>query len=112
MRIPAHINRCPVLFIMVSMAAAVSFADEKPAATLRPSQQTAVADVAARGRDILAVNRAIWEYAEVGLQEHRSSKLLISNRRWFFARNAHPVMRRGFRFSPARTGGGTSGAKR
>lgn len=48
---------------------------------LRPTQQTAVDDVAARGDELNAVNKAIWEFAEVGLQEHRSSALLIEKLR-------------------------------
>lgn len=45
--------------------------------TLRASQQTAIAEVDRRGDELKAVNRAIWEWAEVGLQETKSSGLLI-----------------------------------
>lgn len=40
-------------------------------------QQAALADVQQRASDITAVNRAIWEFAEVGLAEHKSSALLV-----------------------------------
>jgi len=45
--------------------------------TLNLAQQTAVADVTARADELKSVNKAIWEYAEVGLQEHKSSALLV-----------------------------------
>ena len=45
--------------------------------TLRPSQKTAVADVERRAGELKAVNRAIWQFAEVGLQETKSSALLV-----------------------------------
>ncbi|HUG94221.1 MAG TPA: amidohydrolase [Planctomycetaceae bacterium] len=48
---------------------------------LRPSHQTAIADVDSRRDDILAVNRAIWQFAEVGLEEKRSSALLVEKLR-------------------------------
>ena len=48
------------------------------AADLRPSQQTAVADVESRAADLKAINKAIWEFAEVGLEEHKSAALLVS----------------------------------
>lgn len=44
---------------------------------LSPAQQSAVADVVSRGEELKGVNKAIWEYAEVGLQEHKSSALLV-----------------------------------
>lgn len=44
---------------------------------LRPSQQTAVANVEARRAELNEVNKAIWEFAEVGLEERRSSALLV-----------------------------------
>lgn len=44
---------------------------------LRPSQKTAVAAVDDRAETIKAVNRAIWEFAELGLEEVKSSALLI-----------------------------------
>jgi aminobenzoyl-glutamate utilization protein B len=44
---------------------------------LTPAQQTALSVVAAKADEIRSVNHAIWEFAEVGLAEHRSSALLI-----------------------------------
>lgn len=45
---------------------------------LRSSQKTAVAEVDSRASELKAVNKAIWEYAEVGLEETKSSALLVS----------------------------------
>jgi aminobenzoyl-glutamate utilization protein B len=42
-----------------------------------PAQQAAVDNVVSRSEEINSVNKAIWEYAEIGLQEHQSSALLI-----------------------------------
>jgi aminobenzoyl-glutamate utilization protein B len=44
---------------------------------LRPAQQSAVADVEARRPELAEINKAIWEFAEVGLEERRSSALLV-----------------------------------
>jgi aminobenzoyl-glutamate utilization protein B len=44
---------------------------------LRPAQQSAVAEVEARQSELNEVNKSIWEFAEVGLEERRSSALLI-----------------------------------
>ena len=49
-------------------------ADDK---ALSRAQQTAVADVTSREALIKDVNRKIWEYAEVGLQERKSAGLLV-----------------------------------
>lgn len=48
------------------------------AAELRPTQLTAVADVESRADELKGVNHSIWEFAEVGLQEHKSAGLLVS----------------------------------
>jgi aminobenzoyl-glutamate utilization protein B len=45
---------------------------------LRDSQQTAIRHVEEHADELRAVNKAIWEFAEVGLEEHKSSKLLAS----------------------------------
>jgi len=42
-----------------------------------PAQQTAVSTVTARTSEICEINRALWEFAEVGLEEHKSSALLV-----------------------------------
>ena len=44
---------------------------------LRATQQTAVDEVDRQAEELKAVNQAIWGFAEVGLQEHKSSRLLI-----------------------------------
>ncbi len=54
-------------------------ADEHPA--LRPAEQTAVADVERREAQIKETNRQLWELAEIGLQEQKSSRLLIDQLR-------------------------------
>ena len=64
--------------IIVCLSQGITTAQKPSSAKFRKTQKTALADVTARSKELLAVNRAIWEYAEVGLQEHRSAKLLIS----------------------------------
>jgi aminobenzoyl-glutamate utilization protein B len=61
------------LFVAAVCAASLSPAAEP----LRPSQEAAIADVESRRAELLAVNKAIWEFAEVGLEEKKSSALLI-----------------------------------
>ena len=51
--------------------------DSKPR-PLSPAQQTALVDVEERADELKSVNRTVWELAEVGLQEHNSSALLVS----------------------------------
>lgn len=43
----------------------------------RPSQQTALADVRQRDAELKEINQQIWKFAEVGLEETRSSQLLV-----------------------------------
>jgi len=50
-------------------------AQENP---LRESQRTALADVAARSEELKAVNKALWEFAEPGLEEKQSAALLVA----------------------------------
>jgi aminobenzoyl-glutamate utilization protein B len=49
--------------------------------SLRETQKEAIADVDARSKDLLAINKAIWEFAEVGLEERKSSALLVDRLR-------------------------------
>jgi len=56
--------------------ASAGAAEDNP---LRPTQQSAVAAVDRQAQTLKEVNRSIWEFAEVGLQETRSSKLLIEH---------------------------------
>lgn len=44
---------------------------------LGPVQKSAIDAVNRLADEILSVNRSIWEFAEVGLEEHRSSALLV-----------------------------------
>lgn len=44
---------------------------------LSSAQQAAVADVETRRAELNGINKAIWEFAEVGLEERRSSALLV-----------------------------------
>src|SRR5262249_24357339 len=44
---------------------------------LRPTQQTAVDEVERRGEELRGVHQAIWNLAEVGLEERKSSALLV-----------------------------------
>ena len=44
-------------------------------------QRAALADIDSRTEELKAVNKSIWEFAEVGLQEHKSAKLLVDKLR-------------------------------
>ncbi len=69
---------CSHTRFLVLVICFLSFATFASAAEpLGKAQQTAIADVDARSDELRAVNKAIWEFAEVGLEEHRSSTLLI-----------------------------------
>lgn len=50
-------------------------ADDKP--ELSPSQRSALTEIEKRDAELKSLNRAIWEFAEVGLEEHRSAALLV-----------------------------------
>ena len=67
-----------VVSTAVVLAVDVSLAQESD---LRESQRTAIADVEERSEQIKAVNQSIWHYAEVGLQETKSSGLLVETLR-------------------------------
>jgi aminobenzoyl-glutamate utilization protein B len=49
--------------------------------TLRPAHQSAVAEIDRLADSIKSVNQSLWKWAEVGLEEHRSSKLLVEKLR-------------------------------
>ena len=53
------------------------WAEEKQAEPLRKSQDTAVQEIERRKAELCDVNKAIWEFAEVGLEEKRSAALLV-----------------------------------
>ncbi|MDP1797886.1 MAG: amidohydrolase [Planctomycetaceae bacterium] len=69
--------RSASLFV-ITMAALIFIENSVTAQeALTAAQQTALADVQQHASDIRAVNRAIWEFAEVGLAEQKSSALLM-----------------------------------
>ena len=53
-------------------------ATAQKAEPLSGARQTAVDSVESNRKTILEVNRAIWNFAEVGLKENKSAKLLVS----------------------------------
>lgn len=56
-----------------------TFAGDEPngGSALSGAQQTAIDDVEQRADELRRVNHAIWEFAELGLQEHKSAALLV-----------------------------------
>jgi aminobenzoyl-glutamate utilization protein B len=67
------------LSLCVSVAfASTGFGDDVP---LRPSQHTALVDIVAREAQLKQINRQVWEFAELGLDEKRSSALLVETLR-------------------------------
>ena len=66
--------QCVLTCLSVLAAVRLVSADDS---TLTEIEQTAVADVDARTDELADVNHAIWQYAEVGLEEHRSAALLV-----------------------------------
>lgn len=78
MRHFVSIYTCAVLSIVSLLNAGQLRADDKETKDeLRPSQQIAIAEVDRRADELKAVNKAIWEFAEIGLQEKKSSALLV-----------------------------------
>lgn len=63
--------------LLLSLAVAATAATTKAQEALRPSQRTALADVQQREAELKSVNQQIWNFAEVGLEETRSSALLV-----------------------------------
>ncbi|MDA1017416.1 MAG: amidohydrolase [Planctomycetota bacterium] len=62
----------------LTLFALTSYADaEQPPQSFNASQQTALDSIDKNKDLILDANRKIWEFAEVGLEEHKSSKLLV-----------------------------------
>jgi len=66
-----------IVGLLLASSSLMLSAAEKEQRTLSKAQQTAVQDVQQRAEDLKAVNQSIWNYAEVGLQETKSSQLLI-----------------------------------
>ncbi|HLQ45786.1 MAG TPA: amidohydrolase, partial [Planctomycetaceae bacterium] len=73
---PQTIWRWVALFAFVCIAPTSRMQADQPP-PLRDSKQTALGAVVRLEPQLRAVNKAIWEFAEVGLQEQRSSALLI-----------------------------------
>ncbi len=63
------------------LARGTSHAQDPKTAPTPPTQQTALDKVSAIEKEILQVNMSIWDYAEVGLQEVKSSALLVNKLR-------------------------------
>ena len=62
------------VFIFCGLAVC-SIADDSH--RLSRAQQTAIEHVERRSDELTSVNKAIWNFAEVGLQEHQSAALLV-----------------------------------
>jgi aminobenzoyl-glutamate utilization protein B len=69
--------RCALLAAMVAIVSWYRPLRGDEPKDLGDAQQTAVAEAERRADVMKRVNRAIWEFAEVGLQEQRSSELLV-----------------------------------
>ena len=69
---PAPVHFCTFLVLLFGCLLPVG----RVAAQLRPSQQTAIEDVEKRTKELKEINKSIWNFAEVGYQEERSSALL------------------------------------
>ena len=67
-----------VYLVVAGRPVCVSAEDHAP---FRATQTTALQDVEQRTEELKRVNQLIWEFAEVGLQEHKSSKLLVDTLR-------------------------------
>lgn len=70
---------CVFLFANVLSWSQISIlaAEEETLFSFTPTQQVALDFVDAQRDNILEVNRAIWEFAEVGLEERQSADLLM-----------------------------------
>ena len=74
---------CTILWIglaavvLQSGAEAADNADAPAKPTLSAAQTTAISEVDLLEKELVSVNRSIWDYAEVSLQEEKSSQLLI-----------------------------------
>lgn len=63
--------------VLAFMCGLCSYSIEAQDAPWRPSQKTALADVKQREAELKDVNQQIWRFAEVGLEETKSSQLLV-----------------------------------
>lgn len=78
---PNTARRTLLVIALCALVDSAVLAEEPPRKAWRPAQQTALDVVAEHRETILAVNRALWEFAEIGLEEHRSAKLLVDRLR-------------------------------
>ncbi len=71
--------RSACLTVVVVLVSCCSLTAQPPVAQepFTPAQQTALDTIKERASEIGSVNRAIWEFAEVGLAETKSSALLV-----------------------------------
>jgi aminobenzoyl-glutamate utilization protein B len=67
-----------IMVVAFAQGAAADAADEDAKPQLSPAQKAAVDAVERHRETILDANRQIWEFAEVGLEEHKSAALLTS----------------------------------
>jgi aminobenzoyl-glutamate utilization protein B len=67
-----------LLFFLLATLMRPAFPAAAEEGRLAEARQTAVAEVERRAGDVKQMNRAIWEFAEVGLEEYRSSELLAA----------------------------------
>lgn len=74
-RLAAGLMLVGCCLISVFAVPAISRAQDKSAG-FTPAQLTALNNVESKSDELRDVNRALWEFAEVGLQERQSSKLL------------------------------------
>ncbi|MFP6762014.1 MAG: amidohydrolase [Planctomycetaceae bacterium] len=70
-----------VVSVCLTVAGEALRVSAQDTATFRATQKTALEDVDQRAEELKRVNQSIWEFAEVGLQEHKSSQLLVDRLR-------------------------------
>jgi len=69
--------RIVVCLLLSGFCVSPSFAQDQTKTKFRPAQLTALQEVEKRRTEIVSVNQAIWEFAELGLEEKKSSALLV-----------------------------------
>ncbi|MGH7130119.1 MAG: amidohydrolase, partial [Planctomycetaceae bacterium] len=69
------------LALAAALAGSLIAGEPKSSKEFSDAQKTAIQSVEKHQADIVAANRAIWEFAEVGLEEHKSAGLLVDKLR-------------------------------
>jgi aminobenzoyl-glutamate utilization protein B len=69
------------LVLLIGLVVAANPRGHAEPPPLTPAQQTAIREVKQRASTIQSVNRAIWEFAELGLEETKSAALLVEQLR-------------------------------